>query len=87
MIVVLPAVRVVARPAALMVATLGFDELHVTEAVRFWVMPSLKRPVAINCCVWPAAIEGFAGVTVREMSPSALPPPLRAMTLGLPAAL
>jgi hypothetical protein len=27
---------------------------------------SLNVPVAVNCCVFPAATEGFAGVTAME---------------------
>ena len=38
----------VARPPVLMLATAGFDELQVTELVRFCVLPSLKVPVAVN---------------------------------------
>jgi hypothetical protein len=84
--IVLPAARLLASPAALIVATLGAEELHITESVRFSVLPPLKKPVAVNCCVYPAAIEGFTGVTAMEMSPLALPAPLRATTLGLPEA-
>jgi hypothetical protein len=40
-IVVLPGATLLARPAALIVDTPGADELHVTEAVRFCVLPSL----------------------------------------------
>jgi hypothetical protein len=40
-IVAAPSVRVVARPAALTVATVVFDEVHVAELVRFCVLPSL----------------------------------------------
>jgi hypothetical protein len=83
-IVVMPTETLLARPAALIVATPGADEPHWTEAVRFWVLPPLKRPVAVNCCVFPAAIEGFAGVTVMDMSPLVLSAPLRGITLGLP---
>ena len=43
-----------ASPAALIVATLDvFAETQVTLPVRFWVLPSLKVPVAVNCCVKP----------------------------------
>ena len=41
MMIVLPAERLLAKPAALIVATPGADELHVTEAVRFCVLPLL----------------------------------------------
>ena len=43
-IVVAPAATETALPlepeALLMVATEGADELHVTDAVRFWLLPS-----------------------------------------------
>src|SRR5579863_4671058 len=29
----------------------------------FWVLPSLKVPVAENCCVWPIDSVGLKGVT------------------------
>jgi hypothetical protein len=86
MTIVLPAETLLARPAALIVATLGADELQATAAVRFSVLPLPYVPVAVNCCVLPAASDGFTGVTVNEMSPVALPAPLRATTLGLPEA-
>ena len=38
----------VARPLALMVAADAFEEAQATEVVRFWVLPSLKLPVAVN---------------------------------------
>jgi hypothetical protein len=41
-IVVLPSETLVASPLALIVVTPGADELHMTEAVRFWVLPLLK---------------------------------------------
>ena len=82
-----PAVTPVAKPPAAIVATLGADELHVTKGVRFCVLPFLKWPVAVNCCVFPVAIEGFAGVTVIEVRPVSLPVPLSATRLGLPKAL
>ena len=41
---------------------------HVTELVRFCVVPSVYVPVAVNCCVSPLAIERFAGVTAIDWS-------------------
>ena len=38
----------VARPVALILATDAFEEAQVTELVKFWVLPSLKVPVAVN---------------------------------------
>jgi hypothetical protein len=65
-IVVLPTIMPLARAAALIVATEGADELHVTDAVKACVLRSLYVPVAANCCVSPAAIEDLTGVTVTE---------------------
>ena len=31
-----------------------------------WLVP-LKSPVAVNCCLRPLGIEGFAGVTVTDV--------------------
>lgn len=64
-IVTVPAPVLVARPAALMEATLRFDDDHVTEG-SCCVLPSSKLPVAINCWSVPRAIEGTAGVTEIE---------------------
>ena len=43
-----PMPKPVARPLAPMPATNVLEELQVTEVVRFWVLPSLKAPVAAN---------------------------------------
>ena len=45
-----------------------FDELHVTEPVRFCVVPSVNVPVAVNCCVRPFATEGFVGDTAIDVT-------------------
>jgi hypothetical protein len=44
-----PAEAPVAKPPAVIVATAGVAELHVTLPVRFCVLLSLKVPVAVNC--------------------------------------
>jgi hypothetical protein len=67
-IVVEPAPAPVASPVVLIVATPLADELQATDVVRFWVVPSLKVPVAVNCCVVPATIDGLAGVTASDVS-------------------
>ena len=67
-----PLFTAVAKPPAVMVATLVVSELQVTEPVRFWVLLSVKVPVAVNCCVSPLAIVGFAGVTAIESRVTAL---------------
>ena len=67
-----PTFRVVAKPAALIVATVVVPEAHVTLPVRFCVELSLNVPVAVNCCVFPAATDGFAGVTAMDVSTAAV---------------
>jgi hypothetical protein len=38
----------VAKPPVLIVAAAVFDEVQVAELVRFWVVPSVNVPVAVN---------------------------------------
>lgn len=57
-----PALFAVAKPLALIVATVVFEEFQVTELVRFWVLPSVKVPLAVNWSVLPSAIEFFAAL-------------------------
>ena len=66
-IVVWPRPAAVARPAVI-VATLADEELQVTVEVRFCVLPSVYVPVAVNCCLVPSGMDGFAGVTPIETS-------------------
>src|SRR5271168_3980618 len=61
-----------ASPAALIVAVEVVRELHVTVPVKFWVEPSLKAPVAVNCWVLPLVIDGFTGVTAIDCSVAAV---------------
>jgi hypothetical protein len=77
-----PIAALVAMPDALMVAKLAEDELHVTDDVRSCLVPSLIEPVAVNCCLAPSPIEGFAGETLIAVKtggggggPPELPPP------------
>lgn len=63
---VVPAAMVVANPPDAMVATLGVAEAHVTDDVMFTVVPSVYVPVAVNCCVNPAARETPVGVVAIE---------------------
>ena len=58
-IVVWPVASEVARPPATTLATLAAEEVHVTDDVRFCVLPSLKVPVALHCSVLPSGMEGF----------------------------
>jgi len=52
----------------LIAATAVADELQVTDVVRFCVLPSEYVPLAVNCWVVPATIEGPVGVTASEVS-------------------
>lgn len=65
-IVVAPSPIPFARPLAVIVATNGVFDDHNTVEVKFCVLPSLKLPVAWNCCVVPNAIETFVGAMVIE---------------------
>ena len=56
----------VARPLALIEAA-EEDDCQETCEVRFCVEPSLNVPVAVNCCVVPAAIDAFVGATLMEL--------------------
>jgi hypothetical protein len=67
-----PVFSAVARPAEFTVAVAGVPDVHVTVAVMFWMLPSLYVPVAENCSVDPATIEGFAGVTAIDCSVAAV---------------
>jgi hypothetical protein len=71
-IVVVPCATLVAKPPALIVATFVPEELHVAVAVRSCVELSLYVPVAVNCCVLPIEIEGFAGVIAMDTSVTAV---------------
>jgi hypothetical protein len=70
--VVVPVVSVWATPRVGLVipivATVGFEELQLTLAVRSWILPSANVPVAVNGCVSPSGTEGMAGVTAMETS-------------------
>jgi len=44
------------------------DTVQVTLLVRFCVLLSEKVPVAVNCCAFPAATDGFFGVTAIDTS-------------------
>lgn len=67
-----PAAMQCANPARLgalaTVAMLAEEELQCAFSVTSCVLPSLKVPVAANCCVVPAEAVGVAGVTAIELS-------------------
>src|SRR5260221_4892010 len=62
-----PAPTAVAKPVSLIVATVAVAEAH-TALLSTCVELSLNVPVAVNCCVAPLVIDGFAGVTAMEVS-------------------
>jgi len=66
MIVEFPVVKAVARPELLTVATLPAEDVHIALFVMSCMVPSLKVPVAVNCCTDPTGSEGLAGVTAIE---------------------
>jgi hypothetical protein len=67
-IVDVPEATPVAKPEALMEAAAVLELVHVAIDVTFAVEASLYVPVAVNCCVPPAAMLAVAGVTVMVVS-------------------
>ena len=65
--VVVPLATVVARPVLSIEATELSDEAHATRSVRSCALPSVKVPVAMNCCVVSTVTDGAAGVTAIEV--------------------
>jgi len=69
-IVVVPIPLAVANPPTLgafaIVATLEEVELQCVVSVTSCTVPSLKFPVATNCCVVPTATEGASGEIAIE---------------------
>ena len=53
----MPAAEPLASPLPLIEATLESDELHVTELLISFVLPSESCAVATNCCVLPMPID------------------------------
>src|SRR5216684_62412 len=70
-IVEVPTPTAVASPVLLIVATVPVAEAH-TALPSTCVELSLNVPVAVNCCVAPLPIDGFAGVTAMEVSVAAV---------------
>jgi hypothetical protein len=71
-IVVVPCVTVVAKPLVLTVATDVAEDVQVAVFVRFCAVPLLYVPVALYCCVLPAATEALEGVTEIEVKTAAV---------------
>src|SRR5579859_247837 len=65
-IVLLPTAMAEANPPELILAAAVLFEVQEAEVVRFCVLLSEKLPVAVNCCVTPAGMEGLAGVMLME---------------------
>ena len=63
----LPALMPDATPEFEIVATALLSEPHATPMVRSWLVPSLKIPVAVNCCAPPAGMVGMYGEIVIEL--------------------
>jgi hypothetical protein len=66
--VAVPVTAVLAMPLVAMAATFTLEDVHATCVVRFCVLPSLKFPVAVNCCELPSAMLEALGVTVIDVS-------------------
>ena len=66
MIVVVPVASALARPVLLTVARFGADEFQVAIPVMSWLVPSVKVPVAVNCCTVPAGVDGSRGVITMD---------------------
>ena len=69
-IVALPCATLAANPALLIVAVAGVFDDQVAVLVRFWVLPSVNVPVAVNCCVAPNGSVGIAAS--RQSKPKLL---------------
>ena len=83
----------VARPVALMLATVGLELAQMDAFVRSWVLPSLKVPVALNCTLVPLAIEELVVLIVIDCNVAAVTvsatvldvtPPCEAVTVAVP---
>src|SRR5271156_4823584 len=93
---VVPAATPVTRPLdPLIVAAAVLDDVHTTPVVNGAVVPLLYVPVAVYCCVSPAAMLAGAGVTAIDCSvaaatvsvtPALVNPPELAVMLVAPAA-
>jgi hypothetical protein len=72
LIVDVPTALATASPPGLTLAIADPDEFHVVVVVKFWVLPLLYVPVAVNCCAVPTGIEALAGVTAIDTSTAAV---------------
>ena len=72
--VLLPTARALTRPPGVTVAMAVALEDQVTVVVMSWFVPSLNRPVAVNCLEKPMPRVWVAGATVMELSVAGPPP-------------
>jgi hypothetical protein len=93
-IVEVPTATPCASPVVLTIATELADDFHVADPVRSCMLPSLRVPLAVNCCEWPTAIVAVAGETAIETRTGAVTvsivdpvfDPLAAVMEAVPAA-
>ena len=64
--VVVPVASPVAKPDELTVAAAVLDDDHATPDESAFVVPSEYVPVAVNCCVSPAATLVADGLTTTD---------------------
>jgi hypothetical protein len=70
LMVAVPASTPVASPVPLIVARVVSEEVHATDEVTSWFVPSESAPVATNFCVVPLAMPAAAGETRIDMTPA-----------------
>jgi hypothetical protein len=70
--VAVPIAALCASPVLFTEAVETVSDAQVTVKLRSWMLPSVNVPVALNCCLVPSAMEGFAGVTAIEDSTAAV---------------
>ena len=67
-----PIAAPVAKPPALMLTAAEFEDTHVAVLVKFWVLPSLKVPIAVNGTLVPLAIEEVLALIAIDCSAAAV---------------
>src|SRR5690349_15824038 len=75
-IVVLPSAKPLAIPTGEIAAMVGPVLDQPTMPVKFWLVPSLKMPVAVKACSSPTRIIGAAGSTTIDVKPVRLMVPM-----------
>ena len=69
---VVPRFLAVARPLVLIEAIPVWEESQATTSVTFWVVPSEKLAVAVNCWASPKGIVKFIGLIEIEVADAEL---------------